>query len=246
MRRMTEGKGGEGGVWRKPPAEALPMAGEPGDGTVDVWRVELAEVGDEWGELLSAGERERARGILNVEKGRLWARGRGVLRGLLGSYLARNPRELGFAVGVRGKPALVEARLRFNLSHSGGVMLVAVSTEREVGVDVEVERRPAMDGRLLVGVAQRGLGEEVGRRLKELGKESREGELLRAWTAHEAALKCTGTGIGDRGANDSLGRRGTWTATLELGRGAFGALAAEGAQEAELRCWEWRPRASVT
>jgi 4'-phosphopantetheinyl transferase len=247
MREMKDGEGGDAGLWREPPR--APVAPELGSGVIDVWRVRLRGAGDEWAELLCAQERERAGGMLDADRAKLWARGRGVVRELLGGYLARSPRELCFEVGERGKPALARPRddeagagtgLRFNLSHSGELMLVAMSRGREVGVDVEEVRRPAMDPHRVVAVARRGLGEEVGRRLERMAPESREEELLRAWTAHEAALKCAGVGIGGRGVEESFDGKGMWTATLELGPGVFGAVAAGGEQEAKVRCWEWR------
>jgi 4'-phosphopantetheinyl transferase len=249
MGGMTDGDGGGAGVWRERPE--APAAPELGTEVIDVWRVRLRGAGDEWMDVLCAQERERAAGMLDVCTGRLWAHGRGVLRELLGRYLARNPRELRFEVGEGGKPALARSgdeeagtgdgeELRFNLSHSGGLMLVAVSGEREVGVDVEEGRRPGMDPERAVAVARRGLGEEAGRRLEETAPERREEELLRAWTAHEAALKCAGVGIGGGDERGGERTRIMWTAALDLGPEAFGAVAAEGPQEAEVRCWEWR------
>ncbi|HUB35856.1 MAG TPA: 4'-phosphopantetheinyl transferase superfamily protein, partial [Solirubrobacteraceae bacterium] len=181
--------------------------------------------------------------------------GRGVMRELLGRYLERDPRELCFEAGAWGKPALARSRhveaggdaeegLRFNLSHSGGLMLVAVSTEREVGVDVEERRSRAMDPERTVAVARRGLGVYVGRRLERLAPEHREEELLGAWTAHEAALKCAGVGIGNGSGRERDSVKSTWTAALGLGPEAFGAVAAAGEQEPELRCWEWRASAA--
>jgi 4'-phosphopantetheinyl transferase len=249
MRGMKDGEGDEAGVWREArEATAVP---EVGSGVIDVWRVRLSGVGDEWVDLLCARERERAEAMVDVRLARLWGQGRGVLRELLGGYLARNPRELWFEVGERGKPALARSRddgtgagagggLRFNLSHSGELMLVGVSRGREVGVDVEERRRPAMDPGRVVAVARRGLGEETGRRLEGLAPERREEELLRAWTAHEAAVKCGGIGIGDRDEHGGEGTGTMWRAAIDLGPEAFGALAAEGEQEALVRCWEWR------
>ncbi len=62
-----------------------------------------------------------------------------MLRLLLARYLDADPRELRFELGAHGKPALEGgADLRFNLSPSGELLLVAVATGMEVGVDVEV------------------------------------------------------------------------------------------------------------
>ena len=66
---------------------------------------------------------------------------RGVLRAILGRYLSRAPERLSFCYGSHGKPALADAfdgnAIRFNLSHSHGVALYAVTRGREVGIDLE-------------------------------------------------------------------------------------------------------------
>src|SRR5258708_1498839 len=91
---------------------------------------------------LSTGEAARA-GRLHFPWDRhRFAAGRGLLRGLLGRYLGLDPAELRFVYGPRGKPGLgAEARdLRFNVSHSGGLALLAFVRGRHLGVDVERER----------------------------------------------------------------------------------------------------------
>ncbi|HYH53493.1 MAG TPA: hypothetical protein VD761_05120 [Solirubrobacterales bacterium] len=54
-------------------------------------------------------------------------------------YLDQEPEQIELREGEHGKPHLADCReqLRFNLSHSGGLALVAVSGEFEVGVDLE-------------------------------------------------------------------------------------------------------------
>lgn len=71
---------------------------------------------------------------------------RWALREVLGRYLERDPAAIELRFGERGKPMLADpgASLRFNLSHSGELALVAISEEREVGVDVQlIGSRPA-------------------------------------------------------------------------------------------------------
>ncbi|MGH2903104.1 MAG: 4'-phosphopantetheinyl transferase family protein [Solirubrobacteraceae bacterium] len=148
-------------TWSPGPARARAQTG-----AVDVWRADLTAIEPGLEDLLRADERARAAGILNARNRTLWARSRGLLRALLGRYLEGDPRELRFVLGPHGKPAPAPGGgLRFNLSHSGGLALVAVSTGREVGVDLEHAR------------------------------ERYTPEFLRAWVAREAAVKCRGTGL---------------------------------------------------
>jgi hypothetical protein len=98
------------------------------------------------------------------------------------------------------------------LSHSGTLALYAITAECEVGVDIERAR------------------------------ERYTLEFLRAWVAREAAGKCRGTGLG-RGTGLAKSRGAThpdalWTAELDVGPDAAGAVAVEGGP-CELRCWEW-------
>src|SRR2546429_8078089 len=68
---------------------------------------------------------------------------RGVLRELLGRYLQPQPSHIRFAYNAFGKPDLSPEfgnRLKFNLSHSAGLALIAIATASNVGVDLEYIR----------------------------------------------------------------------------------------------------------
>ncbi len=60
-----------------------------------------------------------------------------------------------------------------------------------MGVDVEVGRRSVEE----IAVARSWLGAAQARRLEALDPAIRRREFLRAWTRHEAQLKCLGVGI---------------------------------------------------
>jgi 4'-phosphopantetheinyl transferase len=212
-------------------------------GVVDVWRADLGRVENGLEELLCAEERARAARILGERERILWARSRGVLRALLGRYLDRDPRELRFVLGPYGKPALVSEGptrpgptedLRFNLSHSGGLALYAVTVGREVGVDVEVPCRRVDE----VAVAARVLGREQARRLASIEDPvTRAQEFTRAWVAHEAAVKCPGLGLATPPADTQ--RDDLWSTQLDVGPRASAAVTVEGGR-CDLRCREWR------
>jgi 4'-phosphopantetheinyl transferase len=213
-----------------------PLAPELLPGVVDVWRVDLADVGDDLAELLSTDERARAGRMTGDRKRALWARSRGVLREILGRYLKADPCELRFALGNAGKPALEDgpeatgAELAFNLSHSARIGLYAFTTAGPVGVDVEVRRRRLAS----LTIAARAFGPAEAARLRDLDPEAREREFLRGWVRHEAELKCLGAGLG--GAQD--GETAQWISGLEMGMRAAAAVAVA-ARPSELRCWDW-------
>jgi 4'-phosphopantetheinyl transferase len=186
---------------------------------VHIWRADLAAIGDGLEDLLCADELARAAQISPVRRRILWARSRGLLRALLARHLGADPRELRFALGPHGKPALdprCSARdLHFNLSHSGSLALVAVSSGREVGVDIERARA------------------------------RHTAEFLRAWVAREAAVKCDGGGLlaSSQGFRPQGGappaRADPWTTALDLGPHVVAAVAVEGG-ECRLALREWR------
>lgn len=116
------------------------------DAELHLWHAQLD--GDGWpaADELPAVERDRAESILRPLARRRWVASRWALRGVLGRYLDKRPAEIDLRFGERGKPHLAdpEQPLRFNLSHSGELALIAVAESREVGVDVEsLGSRPA-------------------------------------------------------------------------------------------------------
>ena len=183
------------------------------EGSVHVWRADLAATGDGLEDLLCADELARAAQIVSQHRRVMWTRSRGLLRALLGRYLDRDPRTLDFVLGPHGKPSLVGggsglddgADLRFNLSHSGGLTLVAVTAGREVGVDVEC------------------------------ANERHTVEFLRAWVAREATVKCRGTGLAEAGGSS---KDGLWMSELDVGPDAIATVAVEG-EPCDLHCYLW-------
>jgi phosphopantetheinyl transferase len=169
---------------------------------VDVWRADLDEA-PEWLEsLLCADEQARAARIVHERNRMRWTRSRGLLRLLLGRYLDVDPRELRFELGAHGKPALVDGPaqaldLRFNLSHSEELLLLAVTTGVEVGADIEC------------------------------ADERHTTESMRTWTMHEATVKCLGTGLTSmpREAGAQTGK--VWVTELDVGTRAAAAIAVE-------------------
>jgi 4'-phosphopantetheinyl transferase len=214
------------------PAPSHPRAAE---GVLDVWRVNLATVVGRTEESLCAEERARAERLLSERDRLLWTRSRGILRALLARYLRLDPRTLRFSLGEHGKPTLdtpVATPLRFNLSHSDGIALYAVSVGRSVGIDVQVARRPIDE----LAIAARVLGRAEAERLGAMDPTTRTREFLRAWVAHEATMKCRGTGLAVPPGGSPTAE--VWTAELDVGPRAAAAVVVEGGP-CELRRWQW-------
>jgi len=122
-----------------------------------------------------------------------WVAARWALRGVLGRYLDKEPARVELRIGEHGKPRVAEAgtSLRFNLSHSGELALVAVAWAFEVGVDIE-RIAPRDD---LLALSRRTLAPEEAARIKALRSEKRLAAFHAAWTRREAVAKCLGAGL---------------------------------------------------
>ena len=112
---------------------------------------------------------------------------------VLGLYLDEEPASVELRVGKYGKPALADplAPLRFNLSHSGGLILIALCWRGEVGVDVE-RIRPRSN---LLRLAESALDPAAAATVRAAPFEKRVRAFHEAWVRHEAIAKCHGTGL---------------------------------------------------
>jgi 4'-phosphopantetheinyl transferase len=202
-------------------------------GVVDVWSCDLDHCGELELAHLSADERTRASGIAREPARTRWARARVILRELLASYLDEAPGELELGVRAGGKPFLGRAGApHFNLSHSGQLLLVAVSSTDPVGVDVELITLKERD---VAAIASRALGPEQAARLAQIEDSAEQTrEFLRVWVAHEARGKLTGVGLAARSEHG-------WVTELASGAQAVAALATA-SEPTAVRCWSWPPR----
>ena len=113
----------------------------------------------------------------------------GAKRIILARYLSKNPADLVFEENKQGKPAL--PGLEFNLSHTEGLSILAVSTGQPLGIDIE-KNSPQPD---LLELATRVLTEAEQALLFSLNGGEQLTAFYRFWTAKEAYLKAIGTGF---------------------------------------------------
>jgi 4'-phosphopantetheinyl transferase len=113
------------------------------------------------------------------------------LREVLATYLEAAPEAIRIVAGEHGKPELADGALRFNLSHSGDVALLAVARDRDVGVDVERidARRDAL------GLAERVIGADGAAAVRAAPPADRAMVFHQWWVHREAVAKCAGTGL---------------------------------------------------
>ena len=98
-----------------------------------------------------------------------------------------------FANAGGGKPHIEApaSPLRFNLSHTTGLVAVAVATGTEVGVDVE-RMNPARE---LLALAESHFAAEERAWVEAAGPEERVERFYTIWTLKESYLKVTGAGL---------------------------------------------------
>lgn len=209
----------------------------PRAGEVHVWRLSLAMDGDMRARSISAlskSETRRAAGFHFAGDELRFVVSHGCLRHILAGYTGLDPGALKFVVSEFGKPSLKTAgeggSIRFNLAHSGDAALVALSSEGEVGVDIESVRR--LDD--FSPVARRCFSPRE-RDMLDSCEESEYADMFYTlWTRKEAYIKARGEGMSldltriDVSAAPGI-LDGRWhIRDLGMYRGCICALAAEG------------------
>jgi 4'-phosphopantetheinyl transferase len=169
----------------------------PEDG-VDLWRVDLEAIAaDEprWQQVLSSDELTRAARYHFARDRQRFVAARAWLRTILAGYIGTDPNSLTFSYSQKEKPSLGPAfdgsGVGFNVSHSGGIALLAFTRRREIGVDVEQIRRDSD----LEAIARRFFSTHEQSQLAALRADERTDAFFRCWTRKEAYIKATGDGL---------------------------------------------------
>jgi len=158
--------------------------------------IHLAYLDSEAVRYISREERLRADQLLDLQKRHSFMIGRGLLREILCRYLGKQPEQLDLAAGDHGKPFLSgssehNARLHFNLSHSGRLFLLAVAADREVGIDLEQLHNDTP----FAAMARLSFSPLEQNDLFCLPDHQQRNAFYRCWTRKEAYLKACGTGF---------------------------------------------------
>lgn len=205
-------------------------------GEVHVWKADLVD-GDSpaWRKILSPDEWIRAERFQFDQDRDRFVAGRGLLRTILGRYLQMDPAELRFSQNQYGKPELRDttSTLRFNLSHSDHLMLLAVTHARAVGVDLELMREDMPFQTL----ADFYFTPEDAWDLRLVPPAQRAWKFYDLWTSTEAQLKASGRGISQ---GLTVVEPDRWSLLkLSPAEGYAAALAVEGG-DFQLECWSWQ------
>jgi 4'-phosphopantetheinyl transferase len=119
---------------------------------VGIWHIPLdpgSDVLRRCHDLLDEAERDRLARFASPDLARRYTVAHGAARQILGRLLDTEPSGIRYRLGTWGKPELVgHPEVFHNLTHSGDLALLAVSTDESVGVDLE-RLRPALPARAL-------------------------------------------------------------------------------------------------
>lgn len=199
---------------------------------VRVWRIDIdvrAEPAPGDLAILSPEETARLRGYRRGADRARFAAVRAALRRLLGAIVELTPQAVPLEADPQGKPILPPAihdAPRFNVSHSGGIGLIAIATDPAVaaaGVDIE-QCRPVEP----LALAASAFAPDEQAMLRGCHPALRLDRFYALWTAREALTKAAGTGIADprwqqvalRGSGDGRWRPHGPGASLPTAAGA--------------------------
>ncbi len=207
------------------------------DDQVHVWRIALNQAPERVHSIslvLSEDEKCRAARIRGDKNSREYTFARALLRILLSQYINVDPSQLQFSYSKHGKPELADAfeggLLQFNVSHSDGVVVYAVTRGRAVGIDIE-RVRESFDY------------QEIERQFFKKNEPSDFQSMsahafFRRWTRSEALAKAMGKGL-DQFSMAVEEKKGWTVMELDPIPGFVTAVAVEG-EFCTLECFEWK------
>lgn len=124
-----------------------------------------------------------------------------ITRALVRTTLTRyqpavDPRDWRFEIGPFGRPEIaapiVTPMLRFNLSHTHGLIVCLVAADREIGVDVEDTTRDSLAG---LDIADRYFSPIEVAELRSLPTDAQPSRFFDYWTLKESYIKARGLGL---------------------------------------------------
>ncbi len=166
---------------------------------VHVWRASLdspTRSVEQLRELLSPDELARAKRFHFERDRKHLIVARGCLRTILSRYLKTPAAEIGFTYSDNGKPKLADScshtqPLYFNLAHSAGLAVYAITLIGEIGIDLE-RIRPEFTGD---EIANRFFSPGEVTCLNSVPAALRHEAFFNCWTRKEAFIKAKGIGL---------------------------------------------------
>jgi 4'-phosphopantetheinyl transferase len=146
-----------------------------------------------YAQLMSAEERDRQQRYM-FERDRHDALvTRALVRTVLSHYVAVAPEHWRFAQGDKGKPEILDAPwpLRFNVSHTQGMIICGVARQHDLGVDVEYINRNTE----VTDIADRFFSATEVSEMFSLPVAEQRSRFFDYWTLKESYIKAWGQGL---------------------------------------------------
>ncbi|WP_181885298.1 4'-phosphopantetheinyl transferase family protein [Trinickia dinghuensis] len=170
----------------------------PGD--VDIWVAIVADAPDaelsvQFDEVLIEEERKKHAKFLFEKDRRRYLVTRSLVRYVLSRYMPIAPADWRFEATAFGRPVIANAHpgvsgFTFNISHSDRVVVLGVTRERRLGIDVEdIDREMPLD------VADRFFSAIEVQQLQSLPAHLQPARFLDFWTLKESYIKACGKGL---------------------------------------------------
>lgn len=161
----------------------------------DTGTISAEQMADQYLPLLDQEEHERYQRF-HFDRDRLvYLAAHALVRMTLSRYAPCAPEQWQFVQGAQGKPEIVQAAdlppLRFNLSHTQGMVACVVALERDCGVDVE-NIRPMTDMRSMATMV---FSDKEISYLESITEEAWPKNFFSLWTLKEAYIKAIGLGF---------------------------------------------------
>jgi 4'-phosphopantetheinyl transferase len=150
---------------------------------------------ESYASLLSPDEVRRCGRFVFARHRRDYIIARAVVRTVLGRCTGVDPRWIEFEVNAYGRPEMRRTEqvlpVRFNLSHTDGLIMFGVALDLDIGVDVEAVDR-AGD---FLEISERYFAPEENEALHVLAPEARNRRFMELWTLKESFMKACGLGF---------------------------------------------------
>ncbi|MBA2238460.1 MAG: 4'-phosphopantetheinyl transferase superfamily protein, partial [Lysobacter sp.] len=184
-----------------PTAIVVPESGPLG---IDIWLTCYDQIDDAHLPalrlLLSPEERGRETGFYFADDQKRYLVTRAMVRTLLSRYATTAPERWVFSKNAYGRPTIAQVvldaderarNLCFNISHTRGLIALAVTRGRELGIDVEniATRRVSLD------IAKRFFSATEAAELSRVPPDRQQDRFFEYWTFKEAYIKARGMGL---------------------------------------------------
>jgi 4'-phosphopantetheinyl transferase len=168
------------------------------ENTVDLWLVQPYDLTDAdlllaYDKLMNEQEREKQQRYRFASDRHDALITRAFARTVLSKYAAVAPQDWQFVKGDKGKPEIANPPLplRFNISHTKGLIVCAVALRVDLGVDVEYIKRKTST----VKIAEYKFSPTEVAELKSLPEAHQRNRFFDYWTLKESYIKAVGGGL---------------------------------------------------